>query len=160
MRAILLSILIGISALTNVRAQGAQSADLPDDVMRQVVSRILRFYFKPLENERAVYISDHQIKREWLPDIKGRRFVVLTDAEIRDDRRAFFFRPPEVIGHAFQIGFGYGVPSCEGTGDTWRFRVAEGRVRLWPLVGTGWGMGCASEGYDATWHCPRQFFIL
>jgi hypothetical protein len=105
---------------------------VPEIVMHQVVRRILVYNFKPVNRRKVVYLSKQGINQSWLPAIPNIEFRLLSDEEIEDKGTGiYFFTKPELSKRTYDIGFAFGNPDCEYTGETWRFRVAENKVRLW-----------------------------
>lgn len=120
-------------------------ANVPDAVMKQVVRRIIKWYFGPRSQPRKIYLLDKGIKRSWLPEVKNVEFVLVPSEGEKPPsvEGVYFFREPVVEGKSFSIGFGFGDPDCTSTGDYWSFRLDKNRVRLWLPPG-GWGSGCSS----------------
>lgn len=118
----------------------AQDADddslISDALMRQAVSRIATFYFKPSRRPRTVYFSDKHIKQEWLPKIANINFVVLKLNEIASGTKGYVF---EIIesDDKNSIGFGFGEIGCSGGGKgvTWGYRISDQKIKLWPIKG-------------------------
>ena len=143
--ALALSILI-LALAGSGRGQvcGTDSSDVPNRVMSQVVSRILRAYFKPSRRVQTVYITDAGIRRSWLPKIGNVRFIVVT-SDKRDSRIGSFytFLEPEKKASKWSVGFGTFNPRAGGTGDCWNFYAVGREVRIW-RTGEQWG----SSGSD------------
>lgn len=126
---------------------------LPDDVMEQVVSRILKWKFKPGKRPTQVYLSADGIKKSWLPSIKNIEFrLILIDPEDQnspgaysfDPEGIYFFTPLELEDGAYRVGLGLGDPGCNAFGATWSFRVPDRKkVRLWRSG--GFGSGCSGS---------------
>lgn len=118
---------------------------VPENVMQEVVRRILIYQFKPLTKKKVIFIAKKEIKREWLPKIQNVEFHLLTDEEVEDSGNdVYFFTEPELSKRTYEIGFAYDDPNCEYIGDTWRFRISKNRIRLW-LTNGGIGGGCGSS---------------
>lgn len=136
MKKIALTSLLALFLAFPVFAQDeVENVELPDAVMEQVVRRIVTWYFKPRSRPTEIYISAHNIKKEWLPSIRNIRFVLVPDGDDGSDSGIYFFRPVQKDGRAFSIGFGYGDPSCHNLGDIWSFRVVSSRIRLTTALG-------------------------
>lgn len=119
---------------------------LPDNVMREVVGRILRYQFKPRQKPATIPLSDSQIKRDWLPKIGNITFELIPDERIAEyEKGVFLFEEIEREGVTYSINVGWGDLDCSATGDTWKFRVSGEKVRLWPTK-RHWGRGCGSSG--------------
>ena len=130
----------------------AQSDDeevvLPDHVMRQVVSRMVTWYFKPRAKPTKIYFSDANLKKEWLPEIRGITFVLLPDLEYHSGRRGYMIDQVGREGRGYSIGFGHGKIGCPGGGhgETWYFRVTNSRVRISRARGNfGWGCDSSAD---------------
>jgi hypothetical protein len=140
------SLLIAVTLLAFVPPSFGQTDDkeivLPDNVMKQVVSRMVTWYFKPRAKPTTIYFSDSNLKKEWLPEIRGISFVLLNDIEENVRRKGYMIQRADRAGRGYSIGFGYGEVGCPGggQGDTWYFRVTNSRVRIHRGRGNfGWG---------------------
>lgn len=126
-------------------AQKSETVNLPDEIMQQVVSRIIRWQFKPARKPRTIPIANVRVKREWLPVIENITFDLVPGKRTSDFQNGvFFFEEVTRDGSAYSINAGWGDPECGGLGDTWKFKVSGNRVRLWP-TGFGWGSGCGGS---------------
>lgn len=106
-------------------------AVVPSHVMKEVVGRILRSYFKPRVKEKTIYLSGQNIESSWLPAIRNVSFQLLTDAETKQrDDPFYFFHPAVVFEKGSEIGFSYGNPSCGYSGDSWYFRAHPNRIEI------------------------------
>lgn len=147
-----LSILfVGVAALcVNVLAQepADEPITLPDPVMEQVVSRILKWNFKPASRQKSVLVAERGIKREWLPAITNINFQLASDNDVLKAKNgAFLFEGVQRAGRRYSINVGWGDFECQGSGDVWKFTVGEdGKVRLWRVEDSGWGRGCGGNG--------------
>lgn len=123
------------------------SIELPDEIMKQVVRRVLIWEFKPVKHRKVIRLFDLGIKREWLPKIKNVNFSLLnSDASATEaGSDAFFFRPAEKDGKDYIIGFGYGDPNCGAEGKIWPLRIVKGRARIRFNETGGFGSGCSSD---------------
>ena len=118
---------------------------LPEAVMQQVVSRIIRWNFRPGTKPRTVPIADLVIKPEWLPSISNITFQTVSENDVVNyEKGVFFFRPVERDGTAYTINFGRGDLACDADGETWKFIVRDSKVRLW-RTGHGWGQACGGD---------------
>lgn len=115
---------------------------LPDNVMRQVVERVVVGHFATLRRSRIVYFSEQNIKRSWLPKLNGIEFVI---ASATDGKEVHFFRSPERVGKDYQIDFGWGDPDCDAEGEIWSFKITGRFVHNVELAGGGWGSGCSAS---------------
>ena len=114
--------------------------NVPDRIMEQVVKRILIGEFKARKKSKAIYLLNEGIKRSWLPSIKNINFQ-LVERNYPDD--IYFFQKPELSGKTYRIGFGFGAPFCDASGDYWVFRLSRRRVKLRRSV--GFGMACSNS---------------
>jgi hypothetical protein len=117
---------------------------VPEQVMEQVVRRILIWSFKPRNKPKIIYLSEQQgLKKSWLPQIKGVEFRLLSETEAAGREDIYFFTKLEKRPkNTFHIGFAFGDPSCDYNGDSWNFRISKQKVRLWQ-PDEGFGAGCA-----------------
>ena len=125
-------------------------AELTDDVLKQLVDRILRYEIKPSEIPRVVYISAATgylardgddstfvlipIRQEWLPSIRNVEFKLheFKDEE-SDDTAGYEFNSVERAKNRYEIKVAYGnLGYGGGKGKTWAFRIRRGKLRLWP----------------------------
>lgn len=143
--------LIGFTLVVTTAAlgQGGEVSDEPALIvpvygMDQVVRRILIWSFKPRNKKRIVYLSGNGIDPAWLPRIKNVDFRLLSDEEVQQRRPKgfYFFRPLDFEPGVYEIGFGFGVPPCKGSGNSWRYRMSGQKVKLW--VNALFGIGCGS----------------
>ena len=123
----------------------SEDVKIPDDVMRQVVSRILTYKFKPANRPKTIYLVKEGLQPTWLPDIPNIEFRLLSGEELEDrEADVYFFTKPGFSRNTYDIGFAFGDPNCGYTGESWQFRVSKGKVRLWP--GGEIGGGCTGFG--------------
>lgn len=120
---------------------------LPEQAMKQVVRRILIWYFKPGNQKRIVYLADSGgVQKAWLPKIKGVEFQLLPETEAAEMYQVRFFAQLEKVSpDKYEIGFALGEPNCSYVGDLWKFRVTKRKVRLWK-TNLGIGGGCGKGG--------------
>lgn len=136
------------SALIPVAAQDDETeVTLPDNVMHQVVDRIVRFYFKPRAKPTTIYFSDRNLKKHWFPKIRNIKFELVDGQADLNGLYGYTFETAERNGRVYDIGFGYGEIGCSGggSGRTWTFRITGRRVRLW-FNGGRWGWNCDADG--------------
>ena len=121
---------------------------LPDTVMEQVVSRILKWNFGPSTRPKSVLVAERGVKREWLPSISNIDFRLASDNDaLKAKKGAFLFEGVQRVGRHYSINVGWGDFECRGYGDVWEFFVGrDGKVRLWRAKGSGWGRGCGGNG--------------
>jgi hypothetical protein len=153
------SLLIIILALSFSIATFAQSEDssdeteikLPDEIMQQVVKRILVYSFKPRKKATTIYLAEEGIKENWLPKIKNINFKLLSKEEI-EKKDVYFIKFFGKEKKNYAIGFAFGNPYCSYEGKSrWSFRIVNERVKLWKENGVGFGGGCGSgNGYGET----------
>jgi len=117
---------------------------LPDSVMKQVVSRILRYEFKSPRREKRVKLDSTHIPRDWLPDIKNIRFELIDpDTTADKDAKIFsLFELTKVEENHYQISVGWLDP-CSGEGPVFTFWLKKQRVRLW-YTNTTWASQCGA----------------
>lgn len=109
--------------------------------MQQIVSRTLRYQFKPRRSPVTVPLAESQVKREWLPKITNINFELIADEKVGEyEKGVFLFEDIERDGRTYSINVGWGDLNCNASGSTWKFRVASGKVRLW--TDGSWGRGC------------------
>ena len=124
---------------------------LPDAIMKQVVARILTYEFRPRRIRTTIPLAASQVKREWLPTIKNIEFDLVPDKQIPSlEKGVFLFEPVVRDGDGYTINVGWG-DLCSASGGVWKFSLADGKVRLWPLNGT-WGRGCSYGLYGGVPH--------
>lgn len=117
-------------------------ADIPDAVMQQVVGRILVKAFKPAPEPKTIDILSSGIKRSWLPFIRNIKFRLVSDDGT--GKEFYFFTKPEIEHKTYTIGFGFGNPKCDATGDSWSFRLSKQKLtRLWQ--NGSFGSGCSGS---------------
>ena len=155
MRAKLLTwlLFVGVTFTTTVAQQSTVDGEkdvLPDAIMEQVVSRIVRWQFKPRRNKKTIPIAAVGIKREWLPKITNISFELVPENEaLKYENGVFLFDKVDKAGRSYTIDVGWGDFDCIGSGDTWKFNIVSQRVRLW-RTGGRWGRGCGNSGNSPT----------
>jgi hypothetical protein len=152
MKPVFLFVLIMILSFS-VLAQNTENEEpntvvqVPENVMREVVGRILSYKFKSPRRKKTILLAKEGIDPAWLPVIPNIEFLMLSAEEIADgDARVYFFTPPTLEENTYGIDFAFGDPNCEYEGRNWRFRVSGGKVRLW--LGGNMGGGCGGNGSD------------
>jgi hypothetical protein len=122
---------------------------LPENVMREVVRRILVWKFKPAKKSKTIYLASEGIARAWLPAIRNIEFRLLSEDEaINNKTDIYFFSKPNLSKKTYQIGLEFGTRGCYGTEENWFFRISKNRVRLWLSTG-GLGGGCGNAVFEA-----------
>lgn len=119
----------------------------PDNVMKQVVQKMLTEYFKPSEAPQKIYFFDRMIKKEWMPLIRNVEFIVLNSeqAKLRGKKAYVFSSIERRKDGLYLLKYGYGDPGCgTTTGDIWYFRLSLGQVVIWKAKNEGWGSGCGN----------------
>lgn len=121
--------------------------ELPDQVMSQVVRRIVRWYFKPANRPREIHFSENGIQASWLPKLKNIEFILLNDNDsLRQEKGVYFFKAPDQTGKTYSIDFGFGDLNCDASGDTWKFKLIGSKVGVWrDDPKRGWGNGCGGN---------------
>jgi hypothetical protein len=146
-----LSLFIIGAAFLRVSMFAQESADenlaLPDSVMKQVVSRILKWNFRPAARSKSVLVAERGIKREWLPAIPNVNFQLASENDaLKAKNGAFLFEGLQRSGPSYSINVGWGDFECQGSGDVWKFMVGkDDKVRLWRVKDSGWGRGCGGS---------------
>lgn len=132
-------------ASLSISAQNeSQEIDLPDDVWKEVVPRILKDSFKPAKSPMTVELYEEGLRWEWMPAIENVSFVLLTRKEIELRQiKVHFFKTKASRDKKGEIGidFGYGDVFCSAGGSTWTYQDSKGPSSLKKHSG-GWGMGC------------------
>ena len=124
---------IGQTAVTNVKSPTV----VPDQIMEQVVRRVLVWSFKPRSKPTVVYVFNEDLNQSWLPVIRNVEFRLLSIEEIQHRQlKVYFFTEPEQSGNSYSISFAFGTPPfgtshCNYQGENWRFRISEKTLRLW-----------------------------
>jgi len=142
---------IGAAFLSmNVLAQEStdETLTLPDSVMKQVVSRILKWNFRPASRPKSVLVAERGIIQEWLPTIPNVTFQLASENDaLKAKNGAFLFEGLKRAGQHYSINVGWGDFECQGSGDVWEFIVGkEDKIRLWRVKDSGWGRGCGGNG--------------
>lgn len=149
-RTLLISVLAAISLIANVAAQAPDDDQLtlPDAVMKQVVSRILTWNFKPAGRPTTVLIGARGIKPGWFPASQNITFQLAPENDaLKAKNGVFLFEGVQRIKKRFSINAGRGDFECDAFGATWEFKVGvNGNVRLWQPKGSFWGRGCGGNG--------------
>jgi hypothetical protein len=114
-------------------------AKVPDQVMQEVVRRVLVQTFKPALKPKTIEILDNGISLSWLPIIRNVKFRLVLSSEKHGD--IYFFTKPELSKKTYKIGLAFGDPECSAIGDTWNFRIVIEKITLWK--NGGFGMGCS-----------------
>lgn len=116
---------------------------LPDAIMQQVVSRILKWSFKPASQPKTILIADRGVKPEWFPAIQNITFQLASENDaLKEKNGVFLIERLQRVKKHFAINVGRGDLDCSASGDTWEFRVDAGIVRLWRPKYSGWWRGC------------------
>jgi len=111
---------------------------VPEQAMEQVVRRVLVWSFKPRNKPTVIYLAEQGIKPSWLPMIENIEFRLLSIEEIQQkDLKVHFFTKPDRSGNTYDIGFAFGDPTCDYSGENWHFRISKQKVRLWQNGGVG-----------------------
>ncbi len=126
----LLIILLALIFSIAIFAQDETEIKLPDQIMEEIVNRILVYSFKPRNKPTTIYLAEKGIKESWLPNIKNIEFKLLSDKEI-EKKDIYFFKLFDKEKKNFSIGFGFGDPNCSSYGLNWSFRIVKEKVKLW-----------------------------
>ena len=142
MKHTLLIVVLLIGFATPLSAQSNnEPVMLPDGVMKQVVGRMVTWYIKPRRWPTTIYFSNSNLKKEWLPAIRGVKFVLIDGDEYQEGKKGYAFDSVGRDGHRFTIALGYGELGCPGggQGDPWVFYFSHSRVHIFQRRGNyGW----------------------
>lgn len=145
-----LMIILSISVtVSGQESEVEESSDnlVPENVMREIVRRILIYKFKPVKRKKVIYLAQNGIERSWLPEIGNIEFRLISNGEVEDrDSGVYFFTKPQLTKNTYEINFAFGNPNCEYLGDGWNFRIANNKVRLWYAGEIGGGCSAPSFG--------------
>lgn len=128
-----------ISFAQEVETDEPSDVIVPEQAMKQVVQRILVWSFKPQKQSKVIFLAEEGIQKSWLPSIKNIKFSLLSAKEVQQkEKGVYFFTKIDRTGNQFHIGFAFGNPNCEYTGDYWQFYISKQRVKIWQngLVGS------------------------
>ncbi|MEO6334163.1 MAG: hypothetical protein ABIO91_04195 [Pyrinomonadaceae bacterium] len=117
---------------------------LTNEVLSQVVRRILRTYFKPATSPRTVFITGSFLTRAMLPTIRNTRFVIPRKGA-DCFHRVYEFTEWDAPGSKRAIAFGRYDPCSGGTGDIWNFRFRGNKLQVWSS-GEQWGSSGDDRG--------------
>ena len=138
-----LALLLFISASVSGQSDD-EEIRLPNEVMQDVVARVLRDKFKPGDSPKTVELYEEGLSWEWLPSIRNVFFVLVSKKEIESrEVEVHFFKAKarrDKKGNIF-VDFGFGNPFCSASGSTWSYSEKKGPSSLRAFSG-GWGMGC------------------
>lgn len=144
MKYVLISLIVIMCAAMQVAAQAeGQPARLPDSVMREVVSRVLRFYFKPEQDVRRVYVSN--VKANWLPKIKNVGFTIVPASDGVVWSNVYVLTDVLREYRGYSVGFGRNRTDCSVTGDTWYFQAPFRKPPVKFKTGRGTFMGNGTD---------------
>jgi len=142
--AFLFTFSFSFSANAQESDEPAAKVQVPDAAMRQVVNRVLKWYFKPPRDKKTIYLASDAVKEDWLPKIENIEFRLLSNDKFRELRRvAYFFTETQAKDGSYHLGFAKG-DSCSYTGDFWHFRIVRGKVHLWENGSVGGGCSDAA----------------
>jgi hypothetical protein len=140
---LLLSLMLILSFLTIGSSQTLESNEttnvvIPEQVMEQVVRRVLVWSFKPRNKPTVIYLAEERLNKSWLPTIKNIEFRLLSSDEILEKNlKVHFFTELNFSGKTYNIGFVFGHPICGYDGGQWHFRPSKQKIRLWQNGGVG-----------------------
>lgn len=121
---------------------------VPEQVMKQVVRKVLIWYFKPRNQRKVIYLSARGLQQSWLPEIKGIKFQLLSKQETNSEEYYSFTDVEERLKGKFNISFSYGCQSCGYYGDVWHFRILKQSVTLWKANNESFGSSGNDYGPD------------
>lgn len=126
---------------TPLLAQTKQEDKIPESVMRRVVDRVVRYYFKPHREPKKIYISERNIKEKWLPKIRNIEFVILKDDQLEDKPKGYIFREVNRGDrYSFLFGFGDLTPGGYLSGSVWFAEPTKRGLNISRKSG-GWSTG-------------------
>lgn len=142
--AILLTALIfsGIVQAQESESKEISQISIPENIKQEIVRRILIFKFKPAKRPKVINLAKKDLDPSWLPKMSNIEFRLLSDEEIEDgENKVYFFTDPALEKKTYSIGFAFGDPECDYTGDGWSFRITNNKLRLWQIGEIGGGCG-------------------
>lgn len=147
MKYVFCTLILVVLLATPAMPQDETVPNMPDTIKRQVVGRIVKYYFKPRRRPTTVYFTDENVKAEWFPTIRNINFVIRDrDNESNETYEAHRITILNAEGERYSIGFGFGdIGIGGGSGKTWTAIATPSSVRLWP---DGGGFGWASCAGD------------
>lgn len=140
----LLVIFVFSGAAEGQETESIESAEiqLPEKFKQDVVRRILVLNFKPAKRQKVIYLASQDINSSWLPKITNIKFKLLSAEELEDGKRkVYFFTNPTLENKTYSLGFGFGSPNCNYTGEVWSFRIIRNKLKLWRDGQMGGGCG-------------------
>ena len=115
---------------------------IPEEFKEEIVRRILVFKFKPAKRPRIINLAKNDINPLSLPKIANIEFRLLSDEEVEDSKSdIYFFNDPTLENKTYNVGFAFGDPKCNYSGDAWNFRITNNQLRLWYAGRFGGGCG-------------------
>jgi hypothetical protein len=140
---LLLILILSISCFSQTSESNEESDVIPEQVMKQIVRKVLIHYFKPRSQKRVVYLSKNEIQQSWLPKIKGVKFQLLNPQQ---DRGTHHYTFRDFDKHT--IGFGYGYSGSGFNGDIWHFRFSKQTLKIWKSDNEGFGSSGIDHGLN------------
>jgi hypothetical protein len=127
---LLLILILSINCVSQTSESNEESDVIPEQVMEQIVRKVLIHYFKPRSQKKVIYLSDELIKQSWLPKIKGVDFQLVNFLQLRD-KGTWHHRFNNTWEDEHLIGFGYGSWFSGFSGDMWHFRISKQTAKIW-----------------------------
>ncbi len=145
---ILISLLLILVFSTICFAQTRKSNDesvIPADVKKQIVRKVLIYYFKPTNGKKTIYLAIEGIQESWLPKIKGFEFRLFDAPQFPYAYYSFEEKP---FQKQRTFGFKYGSGGSGFKGDIWQFRVSKQTVKIWKNKDDWYGSSGDDYGSD------------
>lgn len=134
---LLLIMILSTIGFSQISESNEETIVIPEQVMRQIVRKVLIHYFKPRSQQKLIYLSNELIEQAWLPKIKGIDFKFV-DIQQQRYRLTGHFKFANPFADKHSIGFAFGSGGSGYSGDMWHYRVAKQTVKIWKDK-DGWG---------------------
>lgn len=139
-------VLPGIARGQETESSESSKIEIPENIRQEIVRRILVFKFKPSKRQKVINLASQGVDPSRLPKIANVQFKLLSAEEIEDGgAEVYFFTDPALERNTYSIGFAFGDPDCDYTGDSWNFRISNNKLKLWYAGQTGGGCGGGRE---------------
>lgn len=142
--ALLLILVFSTISFSQTSESNEESVVIPEQVMKQIVRRVLIHYFKPRSQKKVVYLSEEDIQQSWLPKINGIDFQLLNTQHHRGTDH-YLFRFDDFFDKN-SFGFAYGASTSGFYGDIWQFRITQQAVKIWRNNNKGFGSSGDDHG--------------
>ena len=145
---ILISLLLILVFSATSFGQTRKSDDesvIPANVKKQIVRKVLTYYFKPTNGKKTIYLSSEGIQQSWLPRIKGFEFRLFDASQFP---YAHYLLEEKPFQKENTIGFRYGSGSSGFKGDIWHFSISKQTVKIWKNRNDWYGSSGDDYGSD------------